>query len=191
MTVKAILKMGNPALTVVCDEVADPTTPEIATLLQDMQDTLESVKGIGLAAPQIGVPLRVVLYCLPPDRIPAGAKTQPVPWTPLINPVITPLGDQQVHLWERCLSLPGLYAQVPRFLHIRIRWQSPDGRWNEQDCHGYHATLLQHECDHLDGVLYPKRMPDASEIAFASEVCGPSGVFSYGAAEFDGVAEAG
>ena len=188
MAVKTILKMGNPALTVVSETVTDPRAPAIRELVQDMQDTLESVAGIGLAAPQIGVPLRIVLYCIPPGRIPAGARTQPVPWTPLINPAITPLSDRKVDLWERCLSLPGLYAQVPRFLHIGIRWQSLDGCWHERECRGYHATLLQHECDHLDGVLYPKRMPDPSQLAFASEVCGPGGVFSYTVAEFDGEA---
>jgi peptide deformylase len=186
MAVKTILKMGNPALTVVSEPVVDPTSPAIAALVQDMQDTLDSVAGIGLAAPQIGVPLRVVLYCMPAGRIPPGARAQPVPWTPLINPAITPLGRETVELWERCLSLPGLYAQVPRFLHIGIRWQSLDGAWRERECRGYHATLLQHECDHLDGVLYPRRMPDASRIVFASEVCGPSGVIAYTAAQFDG-----
>jgi peptide deformylase len=186
MAVKEILKMGNPALTVVSQPVEDPRSPQIRALLQDMRDTLESVSGIGLAAPQIGVPLRVVLYCLPQGRIPEGARTVAVPWTPLINPAITPIGDERVDLWERCLSLPGLYARVPRFKHIRIRHQDQDGGWIERECHGYHATLLQHECDHLDGVLYPKRMPDPSALAYASEVCGPAGVYRYPVAEFDG-----
>ncbi|VTU22279.1 peptide deformylase [Variovorax sp. PBL-E5] len=186
MAVRSILKMGNPALTVVSEPVADPSSPGIRALIDDMRETLDSVAGIGLAAPQIGTPLRVVLYALPASRIPAHARTQPVPWTPLINPVITPLTDRTVNLWERCLSLPGLYARVPRHPHIMIRWQSLDGQWNERECRGYHATLLAHECDHLDGVLYPARMPDASALAFASEVCGPRGVYTYSAAEFDG-----
>ncbi|HMN79842.1 MAG TPA: peptide deformylase [Burkholderiaceae bacterium] len=191
MTVRTILKMGNPALHVISAPVEHPASPEIRALLDDMRDTLDSVAGIGLAAPQLGVPLRVVLYCLPPSRIPAGARTQPVPWTPLINPTITPLSDETVHLWERCLSLPGLYARVPRHRHVSIRYQSTDGRWIEQDCHGYHATLLQHECDHLDGVLYPSRMAQPTDMAFASEVCGPAGVYTYTPEEFDGSGGAG
>lgn len=186
MAIQPILKMGHPALTVVSAPVDDPTSEPVRALLQDMHDTLESVAGIGLAAPQIGVALRVVLYCLPANRIPQGAHTPAVPWTALINPTITPLSEERVELWERCLSLPGLYARVPRFKHIRIRHQTQEGRWAEKECHGYHATLLQHECDHLDGVLYPKRMPDPSEIAYASEVCGPTGVYRYSAQEFDG-----
>ena len=186
MPVKPILKMGHPALTVVSSVVEDPTSAELAALLQDMRDTLDSVQGIGLAAPQLGVPLRVVLYCLPPSRIPEGALTKPVPWTALINPTITALDHEQVHLWERCLSLPGLYARVPRFKRVHVRHQKQDGTWTEFECRGYHATLLQHECDHLDGVLYPKRMPDPSELAYASEVCGPTGVFRYTPEDFDG-----
>ena len=186
MAIRPILKMGNPALHVVSLPVADPGSAETRALIDDMRDTLESVSGIGLAAPQISVPLRVVLYCLPAARIPQGAATQPVPWTPLINPVITPLGDEKVDLWERCLSLPGLYARVPRHRHIEIRYQNIDAQWITRQCHGYHATLLQHEGDHLDGVLYPARMPDASTLAYASEVCGPAGVYTYSVAEFDG-----
>ena len=187
MTIQTILKMGNPALNVVSEPVPDPAAPAIRALLQDMRDTLESVSGIGLAAPQIGVPLRVVLYCLPASRIPAGAATAPVPWTALINPTIVALSDEKVHLWERCLSLPGLYARVPRHEHIAIRYQSADGAWLQKECHGYHATLLQHECDHLEGVLYPARMSQPTDLAFASEVCGPAGVYTYSVDEFDGV----
>ena len=186
MTVRTILKMGNPALTVVSEPVVDARAPEIRALVDDMRDTLDSIAGIGLAAPQIAVPLRVVLYCIPASRIPEGARSEPVPWTPLINPLITPIGEEKVELWERCLSLPGLYARVPRFAQIRIRWQSLDGAWNERECRGYHATLLQHECDHLDGILYPGRMPDASRLAYATEVCGPAGVYTYPPEEFDG-----
>jgi peptide deformylase len=186
MTVKPILKMGNPGLALVSSPVDDPASEAIQGLLQDMRDTLDDVNGIGLAAPQIGVPLRVVLYCLPANRMPQGVSMAPVPWTALINPTITPLSDDKVDLWERCLSLPGLYAQVPRFKHIRIRYQNADAEWMERECHGFHATLLQHECDHLDGVLYPARMPDASALAYASEVCGPSGTYAYSVDDFEG-----
>lgn len=186
MTVRTILKMGNPALHVVSQPVADPGAPQVRELLVDMRDTLDSVSGIGIAAPQLGVPLRVILYCIPPSRIPEGAASPPVPWTALINPSIEPLSPQTVDLWERCLSLPGLYARVPRYNHIRVRHQSQDGEWHSMECHGYHATLLQHEYDHLEGVLYPSKMRQPGDLAYASEVCGSSGVFGYAVDEFDG-----
>jgi peptide deformylase len=186
VTVRNILLMGNPSLLKISAPVDDPTSPEIKALLQDMRDTLDSVSGIGLAAPQIDVPLRVVLFCLPANRIPAGAQAAPVPWTAMINPVIEPLDSQQVLLWERCLSLPGLYAQVPRFNHIRITYQDADGTRVTRKCRGYLATLLQHECDHLDGTLYPMRMTDMRMLSFATEVCGPRGVYAYEPTQFDG-----
>lgn len=178
--------MGNAGLLVVSDEVADPTAPEIRALFDDMRDTLDAVSGIGIAAPQVGAPLRMVLYCLPASRIPAGAQTAPVPWTAMVNPVVEPVGTDETYLWERCLSLPGLYAKVPRFKHIRIHFQTPEGEQVTRPCSGYHAALLQHECDHLEGRLYPSRLSDPTQFAFASEVCGTEGVYRYDVAEFDG-----
>lgn len=185
MTVREILKMGHPALLVVSEPVADPTAPEVLALFDDMKDTLESVSGIGIAAPQLGRPLRMVLYCLPPSRIPEGASTPAVPWTAMVNPVIEPVDAQETYLWERCLSLPGLYAKVPRFKHIRIHFQTPAGGQVTRECAGYHAALLQHECDHLEGRLYPSRLTDTTQFAFASEVS-RGGVYQYSVAEFDG-----
>lgn len=190
MAVRDILRMGNPALLQPSAPVSDPTAPAIAALVQDMRDTLESVAGIGLAAPQIGVPLRVVLYCLPAARIPKGAAAQPIPWTAMINPVIEALDDDRRDAWERCLSLPGLYAKVPRHNRIRIRYRTPEGAAVTQEWVGYVAMLLQHECDHLDGILYPMRMTDITALSYASEVPTEGGVIRYAAAEFDGLASA-
>src|SRR3546814_15957899 len=121
MTIREILVMGNAALQKVADSVKDARSSESRSLVQDMRDSLEAVSGIGLAAPQIGVPLWVVLFCLPEDRIPAGSKTGPIPWTAMIYPSVEPIGPEQELLWERSLSVTGLYAQVPRFISIRIR----------------------------------------------------------------------
>ncbi|MBP2296788.1 peptide deformylase [Azospirillum rugosum] len=186
MAIRDILRMGNPLLLRPSAPVDDPTAPGIRDLVKDMRDTLESVSGIGLAAPQIGVPVRVVLYCLPENRIPPGAGTRPIPWTAMINPVVEPLGNESVGLWERCLSLPGLYARVPRFSRIAIHYRTLDGASVTERWTGYVAALLQHECDHLDGVLYPMRMKDATALAYASEVCGEGAVYQYAAADFDG-----
>src|SRR5262245_6087143 len=127
MAVRQILLMGNPELLKPSIRVEDPSAADIRQLAADMQDTLESVNGIGLAAPQLGVHKRIVVFCLPADRIPAGAKTQAIPWTAMVNPVIEPLSEERILLWERCLSLPGLYAQVPRFARTMLRYTTLDG----------------------------------------------------------------
>ena len=143
------------------------------------------INACGLAAPQIGVDSRVVLYRIPEDRIPPGAKTSPVPWTLMINPVITPLDGAKAPIWERCLSLPGLYGKVPRYRRIGISFMTRDGKTVEREASGFHAMILQHECDHLDGVLYPMRMTDLAKLTFASELPLQGQFFAYGAAEFD------
>jgi peptide deformylase len=186
MAVRQILLMGNPELLKACAAVDDATAPDVRQLARDMQDTLESVKGIGLAAPQIGVPSRVVVFCLPPDRIPEGARTQPIPWTAMVNPTIDALSDARILLWERCLSLPGLYAQVPRFARTLLRYTTLEGQEVRRECAGYLSALLQHECDHLDGKLYPQRLQDATALAYASEVCAGGAVYKYSPQEFDG-----
>jgi peptide deformylase len=188
MAIRNIVLMGNPSLMGVADPVADPTAPEIAELAADMQETLEAIDANGLAAPQIEVPLRVVVYWVPPHRIPEGAKMDPVPWTPLINPVIEPLSDEKKPIWERCLSLPGLYGKVSRYTDIRITYQNLDGTGVDRIARGYHAMLLQHECDHLDGMLYPRRMDDMTQFSFTSELGSKAnpvnGYYSYDPAEF-------
>jgi peptide deformylase len=186
MAVRQILLMGNPLLLQPSAPVEDPTAPDIRQLAQDMRETLESVNGIGIAAPQVGVHKRMVVFCLPPSRIPEGATTQPIPWTTMVNPSIEPVGDERILLWERCLSLPGLYAQVPRFAHTIVRYVTTDGEQVARECKGYLSALLQHECDHLDGTLYPQRLPDSKTLAYASEVCAGGAVYRYSPQEFDG-----
>jgi peptide deformylase len=169
MAVLRIAKMGNPILLRKAERVADPTAPEIRQLAADMQETLEDIGASGLAAPQVFVPKRVVVYRMIAARIPAGSGIQPRPWTVMVNPVITPKTDKQTPVWERCLSVPGLHGKVPRYLNINIRYQTLDGRSESYDAHSSWAALLQHECDHLDGVLFPQRMTDLTLLAYNDE----------------------
>ena len=149
--------------------VGDPTDPGIARLAADMRDTLEWVGAAGIAAPQVYDGRRVVVYRVPAERIPPGVALDPVPWTVMVNPVVTPLGDEMGLIWERCLSLPGLHGKVPRYKHVRIGFQTLEGENLQRDVDDWHAMLLQHECDHLDGILYPMRMTDLSLLAFNAE----------------------
>ncbi len=184
MAIRKIVLMGNQSLTGVAEPIEDATAPEIAELARDMRQTLEDIDANGLAAPQIEVAKRLVVYRVPEKRIPEGAKMKPVPWTTMVNPVIETLGEEKKPIWERCLSLPGLYGRVPRYVHIGITFQSLDGARQERQAKGYHAMLLQHECDHLDGVLYPMRMDDMSRFAFASELATDGDYYQYDADEF-------
>ena len=161
--------MGNPTLQKVAKPVADPTTPEVATLAQDMLDTLEDIGASGLAAPQIMVHLRVVVYRMISARIPKGSRLKPVPWTVMVNPKITPQTDVKTEIWERCLSIPGLHGKVPRWPKISIQYQTLTGDSISQNAHSSWAALLQHECDHLDGILYPARMTDLSLLSYNDE----------------------
>jgi peptide deformylase len=185
MAVLEIVKMGHPALKRVAQPVADSGAPEIARLVADMRETLEAIDANGLAAPQVQVNQRVVVYRVPAQRIPKGASQQPVPWTVMINPVIKPLTDEKEPIWERCLSLPGLYGKVPRYTRIHIAFTTLNGERIERDAVGFHAMLLQHECDHLDGILYPMRMTDLSLLSFVSELGDGSAFYHYSPQEFD------
>ena len=169
MAVLRIAKMGNPALQKIAKPVEDPTTPEITTLAQDMRDTLEDIGASGLAAPQIMVNLRVVVYRMISARIPRGSRLKPVPWTVMVNPKITPQTDVKTEIWERCLSIPGLHGKVPRWPEISIQYQTLKGDSISQNAHSSWAALLQHECDHLDGILYPARMTDLSLLSYNDE----------------------
>ena len=166
MTVHEILKMGDPRLLRVAQPVREFDTPELHALVADMFDTMEAARGAGLAAPQIGVDLQLVIFGFTrseryPDR-------PPVPTTVLLNPVITPLSDEIVEGWEGCLSVPGLRGKVPRHARIRYRGQDPAGRPIEREVDGFHAVVVQHECDHLIGRLYPTRMTDLSQLGYTS-----------------------
>ena len=166
MAVLGIARMGHPILRRPAAAVVDPTEPEIARLAADMQETLEDIGASGLAAPQVFVAKRVVVYRMIAARIPPGSDLEPVPWTVMINPEITPLTEERVPVWERCLSIPGLHGKVPRYPRIAIRYLTLAGKAVGHDAHGSWAALLQHECDHLDGILYPMRMTDMSTLAF-------------------------
>ena len=169
MAVLRIAKMGNPVLQRKAEPVADPTAPEIRELAADMQETLEDIGASGLAAPQVFVSKRVVVYRMIAARIPPGSGLVPRPWTVMVNPVITPRAAEKTPVWERCLSIPGLHGKVPRYMSIGIRYQDLEGRTHEHEAHSSWAALLQHECDHLDGVLYPMRMTDLSLLAYNDE----------------------
>ena len=166
MTVHEILKMGDPRLLRVAQPVHAFNTPELHSLIADMFDTMEHARGAGLAAPQIGVNLQLVIFGF--SNNPRYPDRPPVPSTVLINPVITPLSDEIAEGWEGCLSVPGLRGKVPRFTHIRYTGFDPVGRPIEREVDGFHAVVVQHECDHLIGRLYPTRMTDLTQLGFTS-----------------------
>ena len=166
MSILAIAKMGHPVLRRVAAKVDDPTDPAIARLCADMRETLEDIGASGIAATQVFVGKRVVVYRIGASRIPASSDLKPVPWTIMVNPEITPLTNDKVAVWERCLSIPGLHGKVPRYPRISIRYQTLEGSSVEHEARSSWAALLQHECDHLDGKLYPMRMDDLSMLAF-------------------------
>jgi peptide deformylase len=165
MTVREILKMGNPQLLRVARPVREFDTAELRQLIADMEETMKAANGAGLAAPQIGVDLQVVIFGsdLANPRYP---DAPPVPRTVLLNPVITPLGDEEEEDWEGCLSVPGLRAVVPRWRRIRYSGYDPRGQRIEREAEGFHARVVQHECDHLIGKLYPMRVRDFSRFGF-------------------------
>ena len=169
MAILRIAKMGNPVLMQKAQPVSDPTAREIRALAADMQETLEDIGASGLAAPQVFVSRRVVVYRIIAERIPRGSGLEPRPWTVMVNPVITPKTEAKTPVWERCLSIPGLHGKVPRFMHINVEYQDLDGRRVSHDAHSSWAALLQHECDHLDGVVYPMRMTDLTLLAYNDE----------------------
>jgi peptide deformylase len=169
MAVLRIAKMGNPVLMQKAAPVEDPGAPEIRRLAADMQETLEDIGASGLAANQVFVPKRVVVYRIIAARIPEGSGLQPRPWTVMVNPVITPKTETKTPVWERCLSVPGLHGKVPRFMEIEISYFDLQGKKHSHAAHSSWAALLQHECDHLDGVLFPMRMTDLSLLAYNEE----------------------
>lgn len=166
MTIRAILKMGDPRLLRVAEPVTAFDTPELHALVADMFDTMHAAQGAGLAAPQIGIDLQLVIFGFrKTDRYP---DAPPVPETVLINPVITPLSDAEEDGWEGCLSVPGLRGIVPRWSRIRYTGFDPAGQRIDREADGFHARVVQHECDHLIGKLYPMRVRDFSKFGFTS-----------------------
>jgi peptide deformylase len=162
--IRDVLRMGDPRLLERARDVERVGSPELAALLEDMRDTMRAQNGAGLAAPQVGVGLRVVIFGV--TRNPRYPDVEPVPYTELINPVLTDLSDDMEEGWEGCLSVPGLRGVVPRHARLRYRGLAPDGTPIERDVAGFHARVVQHECDHLDGILYPMRVRDFSRFGF-------------------------
>lgn len=164
MTVRRVLKMGDPLLYRKAEAVAVFDTPELHALIADMFDTMAALNGAGLAAPQIGVSQRVVIFEVQSN--PRYPQAEPVPRTILINPVLEPIGEEREEGWEGCLSVPGLRGWVSRYQRLRYTGYDPAGRPIDRTVSGFHARVVQHECDHLDGILYPMRLKDIRYLGF-------------------------
>jgi peptide deformylase len=162
--IREVLKMGDPRLLAKAQQVAEFATPDLNGLLADMHDTMEHLSGAGLAAPQIGVGLRVVIFGVVNN--PRYPQAEEVPYTVLINPVIEPLSDEMEEAWEGCLSVPGMRGVVPRYKRLRYRGFGASGEVIDRVAEGFHARVVQHECDHLDGILYPMRVRDFTRFGF-------------------------
>lgn len=165
MPIRDILKMGDPRLLRVAEPVTEFDTPELHALIADMFDTMHAANGAGLAAPQIGVNLQLVIFGFRQnERYP---EAPPVPDTVLLNPLLEPLSQEMEEGWEGCLSVPGLRGVVPRYSRLRYSGLDPWGKPIDREVDGFHARVVQHECDHLIGVLYPMRVKDFSRFGFA------------------------
>lgn len=171
MTLLKIARMGHPVLTTRAEEIPDPTTREIRNLVESMIETMVDAQGVGLAAPQVHISKRVLIFSSPKGRSEEDApETDFAPVTALINPQIEVLDEQQELGWEGCLSIPGLTGAVPRYTRIRYKGFTPSGQTIEREATGFHARVVQHEHDHLDGVLYTMRMTDLSMLSFTEEL---------------------
>lgn len=164
MAIKTVLKMGNPMLSQRAEEIKQFNTPELHALIQDMQDTMAHMNGAGIAAPQIGVGLRVVIFGVGSN--PRYPDAEQVPYTVLINPTLNPIGDSIEDGWEGCLSVPGLRGVVPRYQRLHYTGFDPYGMPIDRMVSGFHARVVQHECDHLDGILYPMRIKDLTKFGY-------------------------
>ena len=166
MAVREILKMGDARLLRVAQPVRAFGTAELAALVDDMHETMVAANGAGLAAPQIGVDLQLVIFGFEHNQ--RYPEAPPLPLTVLLNPQITPLSEHEVDGWEGCLSVPGLRGLVPRWTRIRYTGLDMQGRAIEREAEGFHARVVQHECDHLIGRLYPTRMRDLTQLGYTS-----------------------
>ena len=164
MAVRRVLKMGDPLLYRKADLVQEFNTPALDALVSDMFDTMAAMNGAGLAAPQIGVSQRIVIFSV--EANPRYPDVEPVPTTVLINPTLTPIGDEMEEGWEGCLSVPGLRGLVNRYQKLRYTGFDQRGRPIDRTVSGFHARVVQHECDHLDGILYPMRLSDIRMLGF-------------------------
>jgi peptide deformylase len=165
MSVKDVLRMGDARLLQQAEPVSDFGSEALQDLLQDMRDTMRALSGVGLAAPQIGVPLRVAIFGV--DKNERYPDAEVVPQTVLINPVLTALSDEMDEGWEGCLSVPGMRGLVPRYTKLRYQGRDEHGALIDRTVSGFHARVVQHECDHLDGILYPMRIRDMRDFGFS------------------------
>lgn len=164
MAVRPVLRMGHPLLLQVAAPVERYGTAELRELVRDMDDTMRALDGAGIAAPQVGVSQRVVIFEVRAN--PRYPQAEPVPYTVLVNPVIEPVGDEIEDGWEGCLSVPGLRGLVPRHRRLRYRGHDVEGRPIDRTVEGFHARVVQHEVDHLDGILYPMRIRDLRDLGY-------------------------
>ena len=171
MPIKPVLRMGDPVLLQRAAPVEQFDTPELHALIRDMEDTMEAMNGAGIAAPQIGVSLRVVIFGVGAN--PRYPDAEEVPYTVLVNPELTPLDEEMEEGWEGCLSVPGMRGVVPRYSRLRYIGFDQYGNPIDRTVSGFHARVVQHECDHLDGILYPMRIRDFSRFGF-TEVLFPN-----------------
>ena len=164
MSVRTVLRMGDPRLLRMSRRVETLDTPELHELIADMKDTMRALNGAGLAAPQIGVDLQVVIFGV--DSNPRYPEAEPVPHTVLVNPQLEPIGEETEEGWEGCLSVPGMRGWVPRYTRLKYSGYDQHGERFVREVSGFHARVVQHECDHLDGVLYPMRIRDFTRFGF-------------------------
>ncbi len=168
MAILKIARMGHPVLLTPAEPAGQAADPELRRLVHDMVDTLADAGGVGLAAPQVHVSRRVIIFLVPSERAGGGGESD-VPLTAVLDPEIEPLGDERELGWEGCLSIPGLRGLVPRWSRIRLRGRSLDDTPLDIEAAGFHARVIQHEVDHLNGILYPMRMNDLSRLAYNEE----------------------
>jgi len=172
MAVREVLRMGDPRLLQPAEPVTELNTDNLHRLVRDLWETMEAYQGVGLAATQVGVALRVVVFAVAGN--PRYPEADSVPATALVNPQWEPLSEADEEMWEGCLSLPGFRGVVPRHGRIRYSGWSPEGEPIERTVEGFHARVVQHECDHIDGLLYPMRMPSLHDFGFEEELLGRS-----------------
>ena len=170
MAILKIARMGHPVLLRRADPVADPAAPDIRRLIADMIETMEDAGGAGLAAPQVHVSLRLFVFRVPPHRVSGAADDAPMGAAALLNPSLEPMGEATALSWEGCLSIPGLRAAIRRPARVRYAGWDGEGRAVAREAGGFHARVVQHEYDHLDGILYPMRMTDFSLFGFNEEL---------------------
>ena len=168
MAIQKVRKAGHPVLSRVAEPVSEFGSEALHTLVADMWEVVADLNGAGLAAPQIGISLRVVVFAV--EENPRYPNVEPVPRTVLINPVIMPLSEETEHGWEGCLSIPGMRGEVPRYKHLRYTGFDEHGNELDRTVSDFHARVVQHECDHLDGILYPQRIKDLSRFGFIDEL---------------------